>query len=101
MPNKYLNKITKCIKTNCKDINKKLNKELQKYKTKISKKCNQKSKTRNKSNKRTKTKKNSSNCLDKIYKKSEHSEYRKIFSEYEKCNKKHCSKEINEMRKKK
>ena len=88
MPNTYLKKVNECIKTNCKDINKKLNKELQKYKTKLSKKCKSKSKKHN--------------CLTKIYKKSEKSEnskYKKIFTEYEKCNEKHCSKEINALRK--
>jgi len=101
MPNTYLKKVNECIKTNCKDINKKLNKELQKYKTKLSKKCKSKSKKGNKSKNSSKTQRNSFNCLDNFYKKPENSEYRHTFSEYEKCNKKHCSKEINELHKKK
>ena len=91
MPNKYLTKVKKCIIKNCYPINKKLSSEIKLYKKKLSNKCK---------NVHKNTKKNSVNeCASKYYKDPENKEYRNIFTQYQKCNKKFCSKELNELHK--
>ena len=88
MPSKYLTKVKKCITKNCHEISKKLNRDIKLYRRKLSNKCKN-------------TKKNKVNeCAIKYYKTLENKEYRKIFNQYTKCNKKMCSKEINELHKK-
>ena len=90
MPIKSFTKVKKCITKNCNEISKKLTRYIRLYKNKLNSKC-----------KNTKNNKNYTKCSLKYYKHPENKEYRNIFNEYEKCNKNKCSKEINELYKKK
>jgi len=88
MSKKYLTKVKKCITKNCHEISKKLNQDIKLYRKKLTNKC--KNTNKNKVNE----------CTIKYYKHPDNKKYRKIFNQYTKCNKKMCSKEINELDKK-
>ena len=85
MPKKNLTKLKKCVVEHCDPIYKKLTSEIKLYRKKLSNKCKN-------------TKKNNVNeCTKKYYKHPDNKEYRKLFNHYTKCNKKFCSKEVNEL----